>query len=133
MGQMRNHRIELAQAAIQRVVSVFCSRCAAAADALDANNLDKFDEYFQLQRMAWVNLDAMLGKYESELMPGEDARKSIRAWMIPCQQAAAGLQAKISKKLVELEGQGRSVGRLKTRLAAFQSAAREPGLFAKGA
>jgi hypothetical protein len=136
MPHTKNHKVELANNAIQKVVALFCSRCAAAVDALEADNIDKFDEYFQLQRMAWVNLDSMITKYEKELVSGSEARQMIRAWMIPCQQAAASLQAKMGVKLAELEGQGSKSGRLRIRLAAFQSAQsaiREPGLFAKGA
>jgi len=139
MPQTRSHKIELANAAIQKVVALFCARCAAAVDALECDNLEKFDEFFQLQRMAWVNLDSMITKYESELVSGDEARNIIRGWMIPCQHAAAALQAKMGTKLAELESQGRNSGRLKMRLAAFhssrssQSGIREPGLFAKGA
>ncbi len=136
MPQTRNHKIELANTAIQKVVALFCARCASAVDALEQDNIDRFDECFQLQRMAWVNLESMIAKYESELVSGGEARKVIRGWMIPCQQAAASLQAKMGTKLSELESQGRLTGRLKMRLAAFQSsqsAVRDPGLFAKGA
>ena len=37
--------------AIKKVVDLFCSRCVIAAESLDKQDYDRFNEYFQLQRM----------------------------------------------------------------------------------
>jgi len=124
--------------AIGKVVSVFSSRCAIAVEAIDNDDYDRFNEYFQLQRMAWANLDAMVSKFEKDFcsgLPGNESatRDLVRSWIVPCQESSRILQQRITQAMKEIEERGRAAGRLKVRLGAFQSASRDEGRFLKGA
>ena len=124
--------------AINRVVVLFSARCAIAVEAIDNQDYDRFNEYFQLQRMAWANLDAMVSKFEKDFGSGspeqESARRGlVRAWILPCQESSRILQQQITQAMTEIEERGRAAGRLKVRLGAFQSAFRDEGRFLKGA
>ena len=117
-----------ARDAIQRVVDLFCLRCATAVEALNSSDWDRFDEFFQLQRMAWVNLNAMVSKFEGEFSPGSsagDLASTIRAWIGSCQQASLALQQRIAQSLSEIDGQNRTAGRLKMHLGAFDRCLKE--------
>lgn len=131
-------RMNRAIDAIKKVVSVFSSRCAIAVEAIDNEDYDRFNEYFQLQRMAWANLDAMVSKFEKDFgsgLPGNESamRDLVRSWIIPCQESSRILQQRITQAMKEIEERGRAAGRLKVRLGAFQSASRDEGRFLKGA
>ena len=124
--------------AINRVVVLFSARCAIAVEAIDNQDYDRFNEYFQLQRMAWANLDAMVSKFEKDFGSGspeqESARRGlVRTWILPCQESSRILQQQITQAMTEIEERGRAAGRLKVRLGAFQSAFRDEGRFLKGA
>ena len=124
--------------AINRVVVLFSARCAIAVEAIDNQDYDRFNEYFQLQRMAWANLDAMVSKFEKDFGTGspeqESARRGlVRTWILPCQESSRILQQQITQAMTEIEERGRAAGRLKVRLGAFQSAFRDEGRFLKGA
>ncbi len=125
-----------ARDAIQRVVDLFCLRCATAVEALNSSDWDRFDEFFQLQRMAWVNLNAMVSKFEGEFSPSSsagDLGSTIRAWIGSCQQASLALQQRIAQSLSDVDDQSRTAGRLKMHLGAFQSVSRDSGRFLKSA
>ncbi len=131
-------KMDRAVEAIKRVVVLFSSRCAIAVEALDHDDYDRFNEYFQLQRMAWANLDAMVSKFETDfgpVLPGQDSarRDLLRSWILPCQDSSRVLQQRIMQAMKDIEARGIVAGRLKSCLGAFQSASRDDGRFLKGA
>ena len=133
-----NSKMDRAIDAINRVVVLFSARCAIAVEAIDNQDYDRFNEYFQLQRMAWANLDAMVSKFEKDFGSGspeqESARRGlVRTWILPCQESSRILQQQITQAMTEIEERGRAAGRLKVRLGAFQSASRDEVRFLKGA
>ncbi len=133
-----SRKMDCAVDAIKKVVDLFCSRCAIAAEAIDNQDYDRFNEYFQLQRMAWANLDAMVAKFELDFGSGSHVREPagrnlVRSWILPCQEASRILQQRMAQAMKEIEDRGRAAGRLKGCLGAFQSALRDEGRFLKGA
>ena len=156
MAERRNRPDAVtATSAIECVVALFCARCETAGEAIVAKNWARFDEYFELQRMAWANLNAMIAKFEAEYDSGalsnqvhsqfqnrfQNSFKNpsmLRLWVDPCHQASQVLAVKIAEAMSEIEAQGRMAGKLKIHLSAFQSASgefasREAGRFLKSA
>lgn len=123
---------ERAEEAIRRVASVFCERCAASQDALTADDWDKFDQMFQLQHVAWLNLNALAAKYESSF-DHLTCEAEVRTWIEPCKTALDCLMLEMSRKLSRIEIEGRVGGRLKRHLSAFQAGSSIPVQFLKGA
>ena len=131
-------KMDRAIGAIKKVVDLFCSRCVIATESLDKQDYDRFNEYFQLQRMAWANLDAMVSKFEKDFGSASAEQVSarrvlVRAWILPCQESSRILQQRITQAMTEIEERGRAAGRLKVHLGAFQSAFRDEVRFLKGA
>jgi hypothetical protein len=112
--------VDLAAAAISRVVSVFCGRCAAASDALAAEDWQKFDEYFQLQHIAWLNLNALVAKFEQQHSVRESSNE-IRVWLVPCQDAFSRLYSEMEQKIQKIEIEGSHSGKLRRHLSAFRA------------
>ncbi len=156
MAERRNRAdVVTATTAIECVVALFCARCETAGEAIAAKDWARFDEYFELQRMAWANLDAMIAKFEAEYAAGALSNRvesqfqnqfqnsfknqsMLRLWVAPCHKASEVLGGKIAEALSEIEAQGRTAGKLKIHLSAFQSASgefasREAGRFLKSA
>ncbi|MEY4630671.1 MAG: hypothetical protein RIQ81_791 [Pseudomonadota bacterium] len=118
--------------AIRRVVSIFCQRCASAQDALAIDDWEKFDEMFQLQRVAWLNLNALVDKFES-VFGLSSCKSEVRFWLQPCKSASDSLRAEIAAKLAKVEAEGRAGARLKRHLSAFQAGSGRTENFLKGA
>ena len=152
MAERRNRPdVVTATAAIERVVALFCTRCETAGEAIVAKDWGRFAEFFELQRMAWANLNAMIAKFEAEYAAGALSNQvqsqsqnqiknqsMLRLWVAPCHKASEVLGGKIAEAMSEIEAQGRTAGKLKIHLGAFQStsgefASREAGRFLKSA
>lgn len=128
----RNSIDMAAAAAIRRVVSLFCERCAMACDALVAEEWHRFDEYFHLQHVAWLNLVALVAKYEREELARERSGE-IQEWLSPCQGAFARLVVEVEDKLTRLELEGCQTGKLRRHLSAFRAGIPGSVNFLKGA
>ena len=83
--------------AINRVVVLFSARCAIAVEAIDNQDYDRFNEYFQLQRMAWANLDAMVSKFEKDFGSGSPEQESARRGLVRTRSLRASFSSRSLK------------------------------------
>jgi hypothetical protein len=120
MSDGGNNYRDIAAESIHRVVAVFCGRCVHALDALVSEDWDMFEEYFHLQRIAWLNLEALVAKLEREY-PSLQRSIEIRVWLMPCREASSRLHVAMEQKMSKLEQEGRHLGKLRRHLSAFQA------------